>query len=230
MTSTTLAGCVSYCRVSKEESENTASLATQAERNAKFAEAMGHHIDVTLSDDGYSGGTLGRPDMRRLLASLEAGRVTAICVFHLDRLTRNLRDLLRIVDLCKKHNVTLLSVNEKLDTSTAFGQAMLHMLGVFAEWQRNAIGEKTKASLAQKKANGAVYCKTTPYGKRKVGRKLVANPGQVAVLEEIREQRAAGLSLRAIAAALNARREPSAFGGQWHSGTVHKILAAQTAA
>jgi len=215
---------VVYSRISKEES-GSVSLAVQADRTTKFAGAMGREVSLVLKDDGYSGKNLRRPAMAQLIATIKTGRVAAVAVFRLDRLTRNLRDLVSLVELLKQHDVALLSVSETLDTDSAFGRAMLYMLGIFAEWERDSISERITAALRHKRENGHVYGQT-PYGFARRGQRLCENPEQQQVLKQIRTWRTAGHGYDRIAALLNQGSVAPPKGRAWYGATIRFLCAA----
>src|SRR5579863_6123869 len=111
---------------------------TQAQWNLTYPEV--------IQDAGESAKSLQRPGIGNLLEQVRADRVERIVVAKLDRLTRNVRDLSDLVELFAKHGVALVSVGETLDTSTSAGRMVVNMLGVVAQWEREAIGERTATS------------------------------------------------------------------------------------
>ena len=88
--------------------------------------------------------------MTALLERVRNGEIERIVVAKLDRLTRGIRDLCNLVELCVEYDVALVSASESLDTSSAAGRMVVHMLGVFAQWEREAIAERTREALAAK--------------------------------------------------------------------------------
>lgn len=108
-----------------------------------------------------------------MLDQMKRGLVARIVVSKLDRLTRSVRDLAELTDLCAKHDVALVSVGETLDTSTAAGRMVVNMLGVVAAWEREAIGERTASALAHKRRRRIAYG-PTPFGFRRQGKSLMS--------------------------------------------------------
>jgi site-specific DNA recombinase len=160
---------IGYVRVSTEDqAREGVSMAAQEARIAAYCTAMGWHVSEVISDAGESAKTLKRPGIVRLLEYVSAGGIERIVVAKLDRLTRSVRDLAELIDLCTKHDVALVSVGETLDTSTAAGRMVVNMLGVVAQWEREAIGERTATSLAHKRRQRLTYG-PTPFGYRRDG-------------------------------------------------------------
>jgi site-specific DNA recombinase len=210
---------IGYCRVSTDEqAEHGVSLAAQEERLRAYAFAHDHALDEVIVDAGVSAKTMKRPGAQRILAGICSGEIGAVVMLKLDRLTRSVRDLAEILELSKKHDVALVSVSESLDTSTAAGTLVVHMMGVVAQWERAVIAERTAFALAHKRRNGQVYGRT-PFGYRRDGNMLVAIPHLIEARNEARRMSSDGSTLRAIGAHLSAHD-----GGRWDPSTVRKML------
>jgi DNA invertase Pin-like site-specific DNA recombinase len=166
---------VGYVRVSTDQSAEGVSLAAQEARIAAYCAAMGWAVSETIRDAGESAKSLKRPGIATTLDAIRRGVVGRIVVAKLDRLTRSVRDLADLIDLCAKHDVALVSVGETLDTSTAAGRMVVNMLGVVAAWEREAIGERTATALAHKRRHRTAYG-PTPFGFVRVGDALVPEP------------------------------------------------------
>ena len=210
---------IGYCRVSTDEqAEHGVSLAAQEERLRAFAIAKEFVIDDVIVDRGVSAKTMKRDGAQRILAGICSGEIGAVVMLKLDRLTRSVRDLAEILELCKKHNVSLISVGESLDTSSAAGTLVVHMMGVVAQWERSVIAERTSFALAHKRRNGQVYGRT-PFGYRRDGNLLVEIPHLIAARNEALRMNSEGATLRAIGTHLSAHD-----GGRWDPSTVRKML------
>jgi site-specific DNA recombinase len=194
---------IAYVRVSTDDqARDGVSLAAQEARIAAYARAMDFPVSQVIRDAGESAKSLQRPGMASLLAQIPAGSVARVVVAKLDRLTRNVRDLSDLIELCAKHDVALVSVGETLDTSTAAGRMVVNMLGVVAQWEREAIGERTATSLAHKRRQRAAYA-PTPFGYVREGAALVPSAAEQAALQEAIRMDRAGTSFREIAAMLS---------------------------
>lgn len=146
---------VLYVRVSTDDQADAGvSLDMQRESCRSYAKARGWAVIAEEVDDGYSGATLKRPGIERALAKLRDGSAAGIIVWKFDRLTRWLRDLLAIVDLCDERGAALVSVTEAVDTSTPSGRLMLNIIGSFAQHERETISARVAAAMAHVKKQG----------------------------------------------------------------------------
>jgi site-specific DNA recombinase len=184
---------------------------------------MEFDVSEVIQDAGESAKSLQRPGIGSLLEQVRADRVERIVVAKLDRLTRNVRDLSDLIDLCAKHGVALVSVGETLDTSTAAGRMVVNMLGVVAQWEREAIGERTATSLAHKRRQRTAYS-PTPFGYVRQGDALVPSASEQDALHEAMRMDREGSSFREIATMLTARGAQPKRGKAWHASSVRAML------
>ena len=134
-----------YPRVSSQEQATEGySIGEQIERLTKYCEAMNWEIYKIYTDPGYSGGNTDRPGLQNMLKDVRAGKVDKVVVYKLDRLSRSQKDtMLLIEDEFLAHGVDFVSMSENFDTSTPFGRAMIGILAVFAQLERENIKERT---------------------------------------------------------------------------------------
>jgi DNA invertase Pin-like site-specific DNA recombinase len=204
---------IGYVRVSTEEQAESR-LGLDAQRAAIVAEAArrGWHLVAVFEDAGVSGKNLRRPGMELVLEILRTKRADTLVVAKLDRLGRSLLDLAGLIERAGKQGWALVALDIGVDTGTLSGKTMAQMMAVFAELERGMIGARTREALAAARRRGT-----------HVGRGRAAAD----VADRIVAQRAAGRSLRAIAAALNTSSTPTAQGGrQWHASSVRSVLLA----
>jgi DNA invertase Pin-like site-specific DNA recombinase len=203
---------IGYVRVSTDEQAVSGlGLADQKAVIAGEAERRGWDSVTYLADEGYSAKTLGRPAIAEALDLLHRGEASVLVVSKLDRLSRSLLDFASLLERANREGWQLVVLDLNVDTTTASGQLVAHVMGAFAEYERRLIGQRTAAALAQKKAQGA-----------RLGRP-VRLPKQV--MERIVSERNDGASLRAIAAGLMRDGVPTAMGGSlWQAGTVAGVL------
>lgn len=135
---------VIYVRVStQEQAREGYSIGEQVERLTKYCEAMGWNIVESFIDPGYSGGDMKRPGLKSMMKYLEAEDVDKVVVYKLDRLSRSQKDTLYLIeDVFLKNGTDFVSMNENFDTSTPFGRAMIGILAVFAQLEREQIKER----------------------------------------------------------------------------------------
>jgi DNA invertase Pin-like site-specific DNA recombinase len=220
--------CVAYTRVSTEDqARNGVSLDDQEAKIGAYAELYGHEVVEVVSDPGVSAKSLKRPGAQRLLDMIRHNQVEGVVVAKLDRLTRSVRDLADIMELCNRRSVALISVAEQIDTSTAAGRMVVNMLGVISQWEREVIGERTSAAIQYKKANGQSYPGRQPpygYAKGPDGRLLPVSEEQetIAIITGLAQTQ----SVRSICRELDARGCRQRNGRPWHHKLVGRIIAA----
>lgn len=223
--------CV-YTRVStKDQAEKGVSLEAQREKAALYAKLHDLEVVEVVEDDGYSAKTLDRPGLKRALSLLETGTAGALLIVKLDRLTRSVGDLGLLVErYFSDGRFNLLSVAEHVDTRSAAGRLVLNVLASVAQWEREAIGERTRDALAHLKSAGVRLGGEALGWERseeldQEGRRIVREvPAERETMERIRELHAGGASLRKIACALNSEGRPSKRGGAWQPSAVLYVI------
>lgn len=144
-----------YCRVSTlEQAEQGYSLIAQQEKLEAYAKGMGYSIFNIYVDDGFSGKNLQRPAVTKLINDVKNGLINIVLIYKLDRLSRKVKDVLELVELFEKYNVSLFSLNENLDLSSPFGRAALKMSATFSELERETIVERMKMGKLQRVKSG----------------------------------------------------------------------------
>ena len=131
-----------YCRVSTEEQDND-----KQEYICKEYSQRNNFIITKVYKDIISGKTTSRPEFNKLLDDMRYQRFDAIVVTKLDRIGRSLGHLISLFEEFNKRGVNFISVTQNIDTTTATGKLQLHVLGAFAEFERNIISERTKEGL-----------------------------------------------------------------------------------
>ena len=136
-----------------------------------------------------------------------------------------MKDLCSLLELFEKRRVALVSVSESLDTGSAAGRLVLTIMGAVSQWEREAIGERTREALRHK-GSKRERVGNIAFGMRLAtdGIHVEADPQEQAALVEIRKLRADGLSLRGIAAALNLRGYRTRRGSEWRLESVNRIV------
>ncbi|MGZ8372636.1 MAG: recombinase family protein [Rhodoplanes sp.] len=133
-------------------------------------------------DGGFSGGTLERPALQRLLADIEAGRVDVVVVYKIDRLSRSLMDFAKLVEVFVRNNVTFVSVTQSFNTTTSMGRLTLNILLSFAQFEREVIGERIRDKFAALRKKGMWMGGWAPLGYDVKDRKLVVNEAEAATV------------------------------------------------
>lgn len=218
---------VGYLRVSTDNrAEHGFGLDAQRLRIEAYAQAMGWMINDWYVDNGYTGTTMDRPALQRLLVDCAAGQIERVIVYKLDRLSRKQRGILEIIeDHFEKNNVAFVSVTEQFDTSTPFGKAALGMLAVFAQLERDTIVERLRSGKKAKAAKGDRVVGDVPYGYRVVDGRTVVDPETAPIVRLIIARRNAGESFNSIAQLLNRKMIPTPKRGKkWYGSTVKTIV------
>lgn len=196
---------IGYARVSTgKQAEKGRSIAEQVASIRGYAEL--HKLDLIgiERDEGFSAKTMDRPAFQRVLTMLREGEAQAVLVARLDRLTRNLRELLAMVDdLLVGGEKHLISVVDQIDTSGAMGRFYLSLLGALAQLEREQISERISAVLQFKRQNREYTGGIVPYGFTVVGNKLEAHPKEFEAIVKVAALREEGLSFLKIARNLN---------------------------
>jgi site-specific DNA recombinase len=222
---------VGYVRVSTEEqARDGVSLAAQSQRIEAFAVATGRELSEIVMDEGLSAKTLARPELQRILEGVRTGRIGTVIVLKLDRLTRSIRDLGDLLETFRKAGADLVSVSESLDTSTAAGRMVVNLLGVFAEFEREQVGERTTFAISYKRRMGAVYG-PTPFGWIRDGDRLVRDEREQSALRTAMEMHEDGQTLRSIGAWLTRSGfMPKRGGKAFYAATVRSMLSSRISA
>src|SRR5580704_4085329 len=146
---------IGYVRVSTDkQAEHGVSLDAQEAKIRAMAIVHGTELAEVIVDGGESAKTLNRPGIARLLAMVAAGAVKVVIIAKLDRLTRSVKDLCGLLEMFEKRKVTLISVAESLDTGSAAGRLVITIMGAVSQWEREAIGERTRDALHHKRSQG----------------------------------------------------------------------------
>ena len=196
--------CAIYTRKSTDEGLEQAfnSLDAQREACAAFILSQKHEgwtVLPTLYDDGgYSGGTMARPALQRLLADIEAGQIDVIVVYKVDRLTRALSDFAKLVEVFDRRGVSFVSITQQFNTTTSMGRLTLNILLSFAQFERELIGERVRDKIAASKKKGMWMGGTVPLGYDVKDRKLIVNEAEARTVVDIYQRYLKLRSVRAL--------------------------------
>ena len=218
---------IGYIRVSTDkQAEFGVSLEAQTEKIRAMAVVQGAELADVIIDAGESAKSLNRPGMERLLSLVDAGAVDVVIIAKLDRLTRSVKDLAELLERFTKRGVALVSVAECLDTGTAAGRVVLNIMTAVSQWEREAIGERTRDAMSHKRAKGE-RVGTIPFGFRMAdGARLEEDPAEQDVLARIQRLKAAGRTMRQIADELNRQGYTTRRGTAWRFQYVAAALKA----
>jgi DNA invertase Pin-like site-specific DNA recombinase len=219
---------VAYIRVSSDkQAKNGLSLEAQdAKLRAMTTVREDELVDIVVDEESAKPGSLKREGVQRVLAMVRKNAVDAVIVCKLDRLTRSIRDLAELLDTFEKHNVSLVSLAESLDTHSASGRLVINIMTAVSQWEREAIGERTKAVMDFKKERGE-RLGNTPYGWTgpKKGA-LSIHPGEQLIIGTMKDLVRLGCDYTDIARRLNIMGHRTRCGGEWRREYVARILKA----
>jgi site-specific DNA recombinase len=170
--------CAVYTRVSTDSGleQDFNSLDNQREASEAYIKSQAHEgwklVRERYDDGGFSGGSMERPALRKLLDDVRARKIDVIVVYKVDRLTRSLADFAKLVELFDAHGVSFISVTQAFNTTTSMGRLTLNMLLSFAQFEREITGERIRDKVAASKRKGIWMGGAVPLGYRVENRAL----------------------------------------------------------
>ncbi len=176
--------CAVYTRKSSEEGldQSFNSLDAQREACEAYIKSQAHEgwklVKTAYDDGGFSGGSMDRPALQRLLADLVRGLVDVIVVYKIDRLTRSLADFARIVETLDRQGASFVSITQQFNTTTSMGRLTLNVLLSFAQFEREVTGERIRDKIAASKRRGMWMGGNLPLGYDVRDRELVVNEAE----------------------------------------------------
>lgn len=226
--------CAIYTRKSSEEGLDMEFNSLDAQREACEAyiasqKAEGWIALETLYDDGgFSGGTLERPALKRLMEDIENGRVDSVVVYKIDRLSRSLMDFVKIVEVFDRHKVTFVSITQSFNTTTSMGRLTLNILLSFAQFEREVISERIRDKFAASRRKGMWMGGCPPLGYDVENRKLKVNAKESLIVREIFETFVRTQSCMTVVQSMRAvgitTKEWQTQTGEIHKGKpIHKL-------
>ena len=196
--------CAIYTRVSSDGGleQEFNSLHAQREAAEAYIKSQAHEgwrlRRDRYADGGFSGGSMDRPALTRLLADIAERRIDVVVVYKVDRLTRALADFAKLVELFDAHDVSFVSVTQSFNTTSSVGRLTLNVLLSFAQFEREVTGERIRDKIAASKKKGLWMGGTVPLGYRVQDRKLIADEEEANTVKLIYERYLALGSLGAL--------------------------------
>jgi site-specific DNA recombinase len=222
--------CAIYTRKSTEEGLDMEFNSLDAQREACEAYAASQKAEGWLlladhyDDGGFSGGTLQRPALQRLIVDIEAGRVDVVVVYKIDRLSRSLMDFARLVEVFDRNNVTFVSVTQSFNTTTSMGRLTLNILLSFAQFEREVIGERIRDKFAASRKKGMWMGGWAPLGYDIKDRKLVVNEAESVAVRALFKRFLRVGSMTKLVVALRSAGMTTKGGKPIDKGYVYRIL------
>ena len=222
--------CAVYCRKSSEEGLAQAFNSLDAQREACLAyiDSQRHEgwiaIDDRYDDGGFSGGTLDRPALQRLLRDIEAGKVDTVVCYKIDRLSRSLVDFTKLVDKLDTYSISLVSITESFNTATSLGRLNLNMVLSFAQYERELAGERIRDKFAASRRKGMWMGGHAPLGYDVRDRKLIVNETEATLVRHIFERFLQVGSATKLVQELDAAGHRTKRAKPFEKGTLYKLL------
>jgi site-specific DNA recombinase len=214
-----------WIRVSTEDQAQGDSPEHHRERAQSYAKSRGWTVKEVYDLAGQSGkAVMEHPEAKRMMKDIAGGHITGLVFSKLARLSRNRRELEDFSDFFRKHNADLISLSEAIDTSTAGGRMFFHLLGVFAQWEREEITERVNASVLTRAKLGKSINGSAPFGYQWKDRKLVIHPGEAPVRRKVYELFVQHRRKGRVAKLLNAAGYRTRGGVIWRDTQVLRTL------
>ena len=215
-----------YSRVSTaEQAQEGYSIQEQIDRMTKYCEAMKWTVFNVYTDAGFTGANTDRPALQKLIKDVKAGKVNKVLVYKLDRLSRSQKDTLTLIeDVFLANKVDFVSMSENFDTATPFGRAMVGILAVFAQLEREQIRERMNMGKYARAKLGLFggSCRV-PIGYDYIDGRLVTNEFEKLQVIRIFEMYAQGIAPRKIADTLNSEGLQHKY-GKWIDKAIRDVL------
>jgi len=213
-----------YTRVSTEDQAKEGfSLDAQLDKLRSYCKARDWVIGGEYIDDGHSGRNIKRPAYIRMMDEMD--KWDALLVIKMDRIHRNSKNFMLMMEHLKKEEKEFVSMTESLDTSTAMGRFVMDIIQRIAQLESEQIGERVYVGMEQKaRTNGGVLGFNIPYGYDYVDGKLLVNEDEAKQVKNIFQMYLNGLSMKKIADILNSKGIPTKQNKIWGSQTVSMIL------
>lgn len=214
-----------YIRVSTEEQANEGySISAQRERLKAFCIAQNWPEHKFYVDEGISGRDTNRPQLKKLMKDIKDGHIKVLLVYRLDRLTRSVRDLHKILDELDKGSCIFRSATEIYDTSTAMGRMFITIVAAIAEWESANLGERVVMGQIEKARQGE-WAAQPPYGFYKdENHKLQIDEEKIKAVKIMIQKVREGLSFRQLSLYMNSTEYKPKRGYKWHIRTLLDLM------
>lgn len=215
-----------YIRVSTEEQVKEGfSISAQREKLKSFCNVHDWNDYKFYVDEGLSAKDTNRPQLQLMLEHIKQQKINTVLVYRLDRLTRSVLDLYKLLDIFEKYNCKFRSATEVYDTTTAMGRMFITLVAAMAQWERENLGERVRMGQIEKARQGK-YSAKAPFGfDKSENDTLIINQEQAKVVLDMIDKIEKGYSIRQLANYMDdVSGVPPIRGYQWHIATILSIL------
>ncbi|MFB5761067.1 recombinase family protein [Paenibacillus medicaginis] len=220
-----------YIRVSTDEQvEKGNSLKEQKERLSAYCVAMGWEQPVFFEDDGFSAKDMRRPAAQEVISRVKNHDFDVVITSKLDRMSRDLLDMLQFVKLLEEHDCNYVSASEGFDTSTAVGRMVLQLLAIFAEFERERISERVKDNMMSLARNTDKALTRPCFGYNIIDGLYIVNIEEAKAVQIMANLAEQGHGYRMIAKTLNDKGYTTKKGKPWDQVNVKRVIRNRTIA
>lgn len=216
-----------YVRVSTEEQAKEGySISGQMKRLKAFCISQEWTVADIYLDEGISAKNMERPELKRMMSDIKKGKIKCVLVYRLDRLTRSVFDLYKLLEQFEKYDCKFKSATEVYDTTTAMGRMFITIVAALAQWERENMGERISFGLEEKARQGKIPMNFAPigYDLNKKESKLYINKKEARIVRTLFEKYVEGLGSNRLCQYLNNRNLLTKKGNYWSNDTVFKVL------
>ncbi|GAA0490983.1 recombinase family protein [Salinibacillus aidingensis] len=214
-----------YIRVSTEEQVKEGySISAQRERLQAYCVAQNWDIVGYYVDEGISAKDTNRPELKRMLKDIETGEIECVLVYRLDRLTRSVLDLYKLLETFEKYSCKFKSATEVYDTTTAMGRLFITLVAALAQWERENMAERISMGLQEKARQGKYTHNQRPFGYNLKDGILTINEEEAEIVRLIFNLYLDGKGANSVCKYLNARNITTRDGNTWNDKPLIQIL------
>ncbi len=218
--------CAIYLRVSTDKQVERDSLLAQESQLLSYAQMREWTVVKVFTDAGFSAKNTKRPAYQKMLQWARDGKLDIILAARIDRVSRNLGDLLGLIDHLKTWDVEFVSASQSFDTSTPMGSLTLNILGSFAQFERDVTAERVRENMRERAKGGVWSGGQTPFGYRlnKKTKKLEIDDAEAKLVRQMYSDFLEHRSVRQVITSINAAGYRTRNGKQWSRASVRRIL------